>query len=400
MIRVVHCGDEHLGGAYPEKAAKSFEFLINHLWEDMSSPAFNPDLIISTGDLTDRPLHVHSEHLKPFLNFVKAAQCPIVLLQGTPTHEPFGAIDNIAAVSDGKIVTITSPFDLHTFPETGGVVMGLPALTRPQLAKWAKQIDPSLDGFEDPDSAIKAILQTIGERWKDFEGPRILCYHGVLRGCTAANGQVLAGGTLEVAREDLALANPTVVLCADIHLAQEWLEPCLVTYCGSAYPCNWGELDQKSFTVIDFNENGKIENFERIPFPHKPMVKVELEFTSEQLPGGGYNFNATGDVSVEELFSANCPLIGKEVKVVYTIPREIAATIDDAYVRVIFAENDIHLAAVERIIKTESRERIEGITTKQTTAQQYEAVCLARAAEIRPGAIVKCDSMDEAGVSV
>lgn len=396
MIKVIHIGDEHLGGAYPEKAAKSFEFLINHLWDDMSSPAFNPDLIISTGDLTDRPLHVHSEHLKPFLNFVKAAQCPIVLLQGTPTHEPFGAIDNIAAVSDGKIVTITSPFDLHTFPETGGVVMGLPALTRPQLAKWAKQIDPSLDGFEDPDSAIKAILQSIGERWKDFEGPRILTYHGVLRGCTAANGQVLAGGTLEVAREDLALANPTVVLCADIHLAQEWLEPCLVTYCGSTYPCNWGELDQKSFSVIDLAGHELIDST-RIPFPHKPMVKVELEFTGEQFDGQWFYIESGG-----RHFKVSDYLAGMvsdcEVKVSYTIPREIAAAVDDAYIRVLFAERGIDLTAVERIIKTESRERIEGITTIQTTAQQYEAVCQARAVEIRPGAIAKCDMIDQQGV--
>ncbi len=398
MIRVIHIGDEHLGGAYPEKAAQSFEFLTNQLWEDQSSAAFNPDLIVSTGDLTDRPLHVHSEHLRPFLNFVKAAQCPIVLLQGTPSHEPLGAIDNIAAVSDGKIVTITSPFDLHTFPETGGVVMGLPALTRPQLAKWAKQIDPSVDGFDDPDAAIKLILSSIGERWKDFEGPRILTYHGVLRGCTAANGQVLAGGTLEVSREDLALANPTVVLCADIHLAQEWLEPCFVTYCGSSHPCNWGELDQKSFSVIELAGHDLIDSL-RIPFPHKPMVKVELEFTGEQFDGQWFYIESGGrHFRVSDFLASS--LLDSEVKVCYTIPREIAAAVDDAYVRVLFAQHGINLAAVERIIKTEARERIEGISAMQTTADQYTAVCQARGVEVRPGAITKANQIDEQGVTI
>ncbi|MGB5107530.1 MAG: metallophosphoesterase [Candidatus Zixiibacteriota bacterium] len=398
-MRIVHIGDEHLGGAYPEKAAKSFEFLTTQLWEDQTSPAFDPDLIVSTGDLTDRPLHVHSEHLKPFLNFVKTANCPIVLLQGTPSHEPLGAIDNIAAVSDGKIITITSPFDLHVFPESGGAVMGLPALTRPQLAKWAKQIDPSLNGFEDPDAAVKLILSSIGERWKNIEGPRILTYHGVLRGCTTATGQVLAGGTLEVAREDLALANPDVVLCADIHLAQEWVTPCPVSYCGSSHPCNWGERDQKSFTVIDLNENGAIENFERIPFPHKPMVKIDLEFTGEQFDGqwfyienGGRHFKVSDMLAV-------C-IEGNEIKVSYTIPREIAAAVDDAYIRVLFGQRGIDLASVERIIKTEYRERIVGIAAMQTTAQQYEAVCMARSVDARIGAIAKADLIDEQGVTL
>ncbi len=392
-MRIVHIGDEHLGGAYPDKAAKSFEFLTQRLWEDSSSPAFNPDIIISTGDLTDRPLHVHSEHLKPFLNFVRASRCPIVLLQGTPSHEPFGAIDNIASVSDGKIVTITDPFAITEFPHLKCSIMGLPALTRPQLAKWAKLIDPSVDGFDDPDTAIKLILSSLGDRGHDIKGPRILLYHGVLRGCTAANGQVLAGGTLEVAREDLALANPDVVLCADIHLAQGWHDPCLVTYCGSAYPCNWGELDQKSFTVIDIDAMGVVEHCERIPFPHKPMVKVELEFDGEQLPDGSWNYHSLdSDIDIE--------LSDKEVKCTYTIPREIAASVDDAYVRVLCARYDVNLAAVERVIKTESRERIEGIAAMQTTAQQYEAVCKARSVDVRPGAIAKADLIDQQGVTV
>lgn len=387
-MKIIHIGDQHLGGAYPEKAAASFDFLTAELWENQDSPAFRPDLIVSTGDLTDRPLHVHSEHLRPFLHFVQRSECPIVLLQGTPSHEPLGAIENIAAVSDGKIITITSP---HCVVPLGNLfIQGMPALTRPQLAKWVRGIDPTIDGFADPDAAIKAILAYQAGSWPS-ESIRVYLYHGVLRGCTTATGQTLAGGVLEIAREDLALANPTVVLCADIHLAQEWRDPCLVSYCGSSHPVNWGELDQKSFSVVEFDGDSAL--LTRVPFPHKPMVKLELEFTGEQHDGVWEFINCgTGYDSSCSDYSA---LKGYEVKVVYTIPREIAASVDDAFVRLLFHSEGIELAAVERVVKSEKRERIEGIRSITSTRAQYEAWCNAKNREPRPGALVKASELDE-----
>ncbi len=390
MTKVIHIGDQHLGGAYPEKAAASFEFLTTELWENTDSPAYRPDLIVSTGDLTDRPLHVHSEHLRPFLQFVQRCECQIVLLQGTPSHEPLGAIENIAAVSDGKILTISTP--LGIIPLGNIFIQGMPALTRPQLAKWVRGIDPTIDGFTNPDAAIKAILAYQAGNWPS-ESINLYLYHGVLRGCTTATGQTLAGGVLEIAREDLALANPTVVLCADIHLAQEWHDPCLITYCGSSHPVNWGELDQKSFSVLEFDESGELEHFQRVPFPHRGMVKVELEFTGEQTDGNwDYINSATGYDSSCSDYSV---LTDFEVKVVYTIPREIAAAVDDAYIRVLFHAHGITLAAVERIIKSEKRERIEGIRSITTTEEQYRKWCEAKGREPRPGALVKASELDE-----
>lgn len=389
MKKIIHVGDQHLGGAYPEKAAASFEFLTTELWENSNSPAYRPDLIASTGDLTDRPLHVHSEHLRPFLYFVQRCECPIVLLQGTPTHEPLGAIENIASVSDGKILTLTSPHAIIPLGNT--FIQGMPALTRPQLAKWVRGIEPTINGFDDPDAAIKAILAYQAGNWPS-KAIKLYLYHGVLRGCTTATGQTLAGGVLEVAREDLELANPSVVLCADIHLAQEWHDPCLVSYCGSSHPVNWGELDRKSFSVLEFDGN-ELVNFQRIPFPHRGMVKLDLIFTGEQTDGQWLFIEDGGrHLRVSDLLAGL--LDDKEVKVVYEIPREIAASVDDAYIRVLFAQHGINLAAVERIIKSEKRERIEGIRSITSTEAQYRAWCQAKGQEPRPGALAKASELD------
>jgi len=141
-MKVIHIGDQHLGGAYPEKAAKSFDFLNSELWENDSSPAFAPDLIVSTGDLTDRPLHVHSEYLRPFLEFVQRSRCPIVLLQGTPSHEPIGAIQNIGAVAQDQLMIISDP-QVSWLKVIRGMqiqIMGLPALTKPLLKQWLQML--------------------------------------------------------------------------------------------------------------------------------------------------------------------------------------------------------------------------------------------------------------------
>lgn len=389
-MKLIHLTDQHCGGAYPDKVEKSFDFLIEQLWGNSESPAYLPDLIYSTGDLTDRPLHIHSEYLKPFLRFVKAAQCPIILLQGTSSHEPLGTINNIAAVSDGKIHVIDSP--LQTVNVAGFTVQGMPGLSRPLLAKWCREAEIPVDGFEDPNEAVRQLFVRMAMRWG--RGPRILGGHLTVGGCKTSSGQAMTGNDITVALEDFLLAAPTVVRLGHIHAAQEWwLDQLHIAFGGSSSPCNFGELDKKYFRVDHFADSGIMVSTELLQYPHRAMVKVDMEFTGEQMPDGSWacDYNGEADIDTE--------LSDKEVKVVYAIPREIAAAVDDSYVRVLFAQHGVDLAVVERVIKTEARERIEGISSMQTTADQYRSVCQARGVEARPGAIGKANEMDESGAT-
>lgn len=393
-MKLVHITDQHCGGGSPEKVEKSFDFLIDQLWGDSASPAFQPNIIYSTGDLTDRPLNVHSEYLKPFLRFVKAAQCPVVLLRGTLSHEPIGTIENLADMSDGKLSIITSPFDEVNF---GGFdIRGIPGLTRPLIAKWCREAGIPIDGFDDPTEALREILRHIAKSWLD--GIKVLGGHLTIRNSMTPSGQTMIGGDIDLSIDDLMLAGADLCPLGHIHLHQVLRAAAPhVSYGGSPQPCNFGELDQKGFSVFSFPD-GSAESLslERVTFPHKPMVKVELEFTGKKFSGGTWEW-FTNQFESDTAMEMECA--GREVKCVYTIPREIAASVDDAYIRVFFGEHGISLAAVERIIKTESRERIEGIAAMQTTAQQYEAVCKARSVGVRPGAITKADLIDQQGVA-
>jgi exonuclease SbcD len=387
MPKLCHITDEHLGGTYAEKAAKSFEFLIQQFWEDPLSPAYNPDLIYSTGDLTDRALHVHSEHLRPFLDFVKAARCPIILLQGTMSHEPFGTINNIASISDGKIHIIDSPF--QNIKIGGFSVFGIPGITKALVSNWCRARDIQVDGFTDPREGLRQILKDVSNNWAS--GIRILGGHLTVSGAVASNGQVMNGNDIDLSLEDLVLAKPHTVVLGHIHQYQTWtVNGIRVTYGSSSHPCNFGELDPKGFSVYEFSADGSPISFQRIPYPHKPMVKVDIQFTGEMKDGEWEHFDVSGiDWNAGREARQNA-----EVKCCYSIPKEIAATVDDAYVRLLFAKHGIDLAAVQRTIQATGRERIPEIGTKETTREQYEAVCEAKGEEPRAGALEKADELD------
>lgn len=385
MIKIIHTGDWHLGGAYPEKAAQSSKFMIDQI-SNPESPAYLPDAILFGGDTTDRPLHVHSEKLAPFYDLVRATTCPIVLLQGTISHEPLGTINNIAALSD-RVSVIDSPF--QTIEIGPMFVMGLPGLYKPQLAKWLKEMGSEIDAFDNPAEAIREILQKLGENFAP--GPMILLGHWTLSGCITPTGQKMVGADLEVGLQDLALTNADAVLLNHIHQAQEWKEPVFTTYSGPPYPTCWGELQQTSFSVLEFDEGtGKLAHFERVPFPHKPMMKIEWEFHGTQRDDGSWSCTGPGYSLADACRS--------EVKVCYSIPKQIAHLVDDMYVRVAFKQLGVELAAIERTIKATSRERLADIGTKETTRQQYESVCQVKSEEPRPGALEKADLIDEQGV--
>lgn len=402
MIKVIHIGDLHLGGAYPEKASASIEFLLGQIG-DSTSPAFEPDMVVCTGDTTERGLHVHSDHLKPLLSLIRGLKCPCLFLQGTPSHEPYGFLRNVEDAS-GMLISVYDEPRVDISPINGWAngdngkadkvaIATLPALTRYKLMEWVERRAGA--PMDSPEDNVTFLLDWIASQWKDFSGPKILLGHWTIVGCTTSTGQTLYGSDIAVSLEQLKGCGANAVLCGHIHKVQQWdLDGMLVSYCGSSHNCNWGELDEKSFSVIQFDEStGKVASFERVRYPHKPMVKVVVEFTGEQVDGEWKYLSSCPDLPNQE--TVLTLTAEYEVKVCYTVPKEISTHVDDMYVRVLFHRLGIELAAVEGTTRATDRERIADIGDKQTTRQQYVAVCEAKGEPPRDGALAKADQIDE-----
>lgn len=401
MIKIIHVGDLHLGGAYPEKAAASIEFLLGEIG-DFQSPAFLPDVVVCTGDTTERGLHVHSDHLKPLLSLIRGLQCPCLFLQGTPSHEPYGFLRNVEDAS-GMLISVLDEPRVDISPINGWAngdkgktekiaIASLPALTRFKLNEWVEKMLGA--PLTTPEENVEYLIGWIADQWKDFRGPKILLGHWTISGCTTSTGQTLYGSDVAVSLEQLKGCGANAVLVGHIHKSQEWrLGDMLVSYCGSSHPVNWGELDEKSFSVIEFDEQtGAAISFTRVPYPHKPMVKIDLEFTGEQV-GGEWIARVYNEQFPTEFIVKRFP--DAEVKVCYSIPKEIAAHVDDMYIRVLFNNLGIEIAAVERTIRAGDRERIANIGQIETTCEQYVAVCTAKGDTPREGALAKADEIDQ-----
>ncbi|MCK9568886.1 metallophosphoesterase [Candidatus Pacearchaeota archaeon] len=397
-IKILHIGDLHVGGSYPEKASASIDFLLAEM-EYPESAAYKPDLIVCTGDTTDKALHVHSDHLKPLLKLIQTTQCQMVFLQGTYSHEPSGFLQNLRDATGNKIIVEDKPSLAPLAILLNGrdpiYIHSLPAMSRAMLDKWCRDLFG--EPFETPEGSIQTLLRHFNRTWAKDGVPKLLLGHFTVKDCQTGTGQTLYSNDIAVSLDDLALSGADAVLLGHIHKAQDWQTDSpqgmglpIVSYCGSSHPTNWGELDAKSFSVLEFHDHG-MATFTRIPYPHKPMVKVSLAFTGEKDSHGEWVFSTDyGEEMVEPEF-----LHEAEVKACYTIPRELAAIIDDVYIRLSFQrEFGIDLAAVERTIQSTGRERIAEIATKETTRDQYLAVCTAKGEEPRAGALEKADSLD------
>lgn len=398
MIKVIHTGDLHLGGKYPDKAQASIEHMLNEI-ETASSLAHDPDLFLCTGDSTEKALHVHSDHLKPLLELIHAVEAPKVFLQGTPSHEPYGFLDNLRRASGDRIIVMDKPqvMDLNLGNDKYIALASLPALTRITLENWAQTYlnmkDCSADAY------IQAFMEYFGKEFKLYnQQPNILLGHWTVNGCKTSTGQTLYGNDLAVSLDDIALAGADATLLGHIHMEQEWYAPNLISYCTSSYPCNWGERDPKSFSVLKFDDKTyQLISLERIPFPHKPMVKIEWEFTGQQKDGDwdllAWCPDLDDDKSKIEIDDSY------EVKVAYSVPKELAPQIDDMYVRMRFKqEHGFDLSAIDRVIRATNKNLADEIAQVESTRDQYLKVCEIRGEEARPGALEKCDHIDEEGI--
>ena len=394
MIKVVHIGDLHLGGLYPEKSIASMEFLLAQL-EDSTSPAYHPDLIVCTGDTTEKSLHVKDPNLSPLTDLIQAP-FPKVFLQGTPSHEPYGFLENLWKTSGQSFILMNKP-EIIQVPGTQISIAALPAISWATLNKWA--MDRFGQTAETPEENVRSILASFANEWNNPQtGPRLLIGHWTVTGCMTPTGQTLYASDMAIGLADVALAQADAVLLGHIHKVQHWNvgdDNAPISYCGSSHNANWGELDAKSFSVFEFPETGGIPELTRILYPSKPMLEIKILYTGEQVDGD-WEFNLVGDIELPEFIEL---ARGADVKLKYERPKELAPQVDDIYQRIKFHELGIELTVVEGTLLPTDRNRIPDIGEVTTTRAQYLAVCTAKGKVPRPGSLLKADQIDESGVA-
>ena len=268
-MKLIHAGDIHLDPRAPDMAlaslSKLYEYCVEH----------KPKALLLAGDLFDRAVPATHQHgMTDVIRVIRAIAdvTPVVAIPGTPTHDRPGAYYPL------------EPFITCLYP--GRMWCG----NIPGLLVTAS-LEPGIragDGDGDHASAEAAALERTREELRDAElraartvgngGAGIVhvhMHHGAVAAAETETGYYATGapGELCLFPHDLDIPKARYVALGHIHrqqrvdgiISEAW-------YCGSAYPTDWGERDQKAALLVTIPD-GVGASVAPLPYPHRPRRK-------------------------------------------------------------------------------------------------------------------------------
>lgn len=254
------------------------------------------EAIIIAGDVFDKKQYFAEKSAVPFvLTWLKClAQYVnyIFITKGNNSHDEPKSIDllhqiapNIYAYEKPVVLAINNvdpvlPKIVNLLEKNmSGHAIDYIVSLMPYPTKAAFLIDNSIDNNNaEFIEKFEQVFELIGDVTAEYTCPKILAFHGNVVGSRLSSGQTLLSQDIMVAPSTLEKANADYYALGHIHLRQE-IKPFMI-YSGGLYNCNWGETEQKSFTVIELTENAK-RHFEIPITSARPMIKVNATFDPE-----------------------------------------------------------------------------------------------------------------------
>lgn len=227
------------------------------------------DVAIITGDTTDHALTAHSPAFVALARQIRrlADHCPVLMLQGTFSHEPPGML-SLFPLLGGKYpihvadrlqqVALTSanqwvasahwrfdalPSDMHL------LCTCIPTLNKAALAASVGAADAASAMGEQLASVVAGYaLGHLTARQRDV--PVIALSHGTVHGCVTEHGVPMAGADHEFTTGTLFGLEASAVMLGHIHRHQSWAcDRRLVAYAGSIGRLHYGEQGDKGFLL-------------------------------------------------------------------------------------------------------------------------------------------------------
>nr|WP_241991763.1 metallophosphatase family protein [Paraburkholderia sp. RAU2J] len=255
---------------------------------------------VISGDSTDHRLDAHAPSLHALATQVHrlANAMPVLMLQGTFSHEPPGTLDNFAlmggahqvhiadrvsqvALIDGRFWASAGPVfsddELGQFigvkPEV--VFTCLPTVNKGQLAASVGALAAGTE-LGDVLAAYLAAAGRVNTQLRAAGIATVGVSHGTVNGCTTEHGVVMAGFDHEFSLTALFEAECDGFMLGHIHKAQQWArEGRLVAYPGSIGRFHYGEEGDKGY--LSWNVQPGVATATLIATPSRQMVCVDFD---------------------------------------------------------------------------------------------------------------------------
>lgn len=329
------------------------------------------DAVIITGDSTDHALDAHSPATRALAAQLKRLSrvCPVLMLQGTFSHEPPGFLRMISMVNEDYPISVADGISQWALVPNLGfiqlrgtdvessatmVVSAMPTLNKAAVASLC-------EGVVDAASEhARGIISGIIRGWADFHLEQrrqgratVVLSHGTVFNSISEHGVPMAGTDHELGVDTLFGSQANAVMLGHIHKHQQWEEGGrVIAYPGSIGRFHHGEIGEKGWIEWTINtlsseqdamEEGTSLDF--VPTPSRKNVDIV--------------FDGPPDLDVIKARAVECE--GAYVRIQYAVDEEYRHNVDRAAIRLIL-EKAADLK-IEGKILIVTRQRAQGIST-------------------------------------
>lgn len=369
MLKAAHFSDLHYaGGAKLTEVDRCFSFAVD------DAIARGVQVAVISGDATDHALDVHTPPVLALARHIRrlADHCPVLLLQGTFSHEPPGTLsifrllggrypvhvaDRIGQValmedgswreSEGWAFDAVPEHSIGLFtciPTVNKAVIGAAVGATSAAEAVGEQLTHLLTGY----ATINAAARAAGV-------PTIGVSHGTVHGSLTEHDVPMAGQDHEFTTGTLFAAGVSAWMLGHIHKHQAWEDGAghIIAYAGSIARLHYGEVGDKGY--LDWAVEAAKAAFELVPTP----ARRTIEITFDGLPDMAYLRAEAGRATTEGAF----------IRVRWTVPEEDLHAVDREAIAKVFEGKAVDVKLEGRVIPV-VRTRAAGISAAPSIADK------------------------------
>lgn len=306
-MKIIHTADLHACKEHEAEAIRS-------LGEIEQYQIDNPvDLVVFAGDTWDATMQNTAQSgFDRFLGHLSSisSHSPVVMVEGTPSHDVDGSLDVIKRLQSTKGITVLEP-GVPYFLNAGKVmkkdnlagirpallILGIPEPRKKYL------LANGTAGKGETEEAVRAAmhqlcfqLAAIRKQYADL--PCLVVYHGDVAGTTLQNDETVERGTgIAITIDDLTDIGADYYALGHIHKPQQ-VGTLPAYYAGSVYAKNFGESHKPGFNVVEITPGTAVEPYglaeftsftkiNRVDFSHPQNMKIRAVFQDKGIPTEG-----------------------------------------------------------------------------------------------------------------
>lgn len=356
-IKVAHMSDLHYSADNLKESDRCFTAAVTEAIENGVHCA------IITGDSTDHALDAHQPAVRALARQIKrlANHCPVLMLQGTFSHEPPGFLKMLSMVASKHPITVADKvgsfglrldgFAIEPVQSNANyslVLHTLPTLNKADIAALAG---------DSTHSEARRIIANVLESWMPVNQalrqrgvPSLILSHGTVLSSISEHGIPMAGTDHELGLGSLFAAQASGVALGHIHKQQEWVETAedhqqVIAYAGSIGRFHHGEIGDKFWLLWELNAEGAVIQ------KHQTPSRRTVDLCFDGVP------------DLDELRTRAQQCVGASVRLRYVVDEEHRQKVDRTAIRAILEAAGVQDVQIEGRTLIVQRQRAQGIST-------------------------------------